>query len=270
MGIFQAKQHRLHYEDLGAGRPIVLIHGFTNYGLSWTPQLAALVHAGYRVVLPDLRGHGASAPATAPCTVTDLGRDLIELLDHLDVRSAALCGLSLGGMIGLQIAVDRPDRVAALMVANSRSSFSDPEATALVKGWTDLFSQQDGPLKRLHATWPMLVNESFRQSAAGRAALEAWARVTATVAGSSLSFVARGMNEFDLRARLGQVRAPVLVVSGEHDRLFSADQAKEIAEAIPGSSYAMIPGAGHLSSIDTPDQFNRLLLDFLAAHFPIK
>jgi 3-oxoadipate enol-lactonase len=138
MGIFQASRHRLHYEDLGAGRPVVLIHGFTNYGLSWTPQLAALVHAGYRVILPDLRGHGASAPASALCTVTDLGGDLIELLGHLDIRSAALCGLSLGGMIGLQMAVDQPERVAALVVANSRRSFSDPEATALVDGWSGL------------------------------------------------------------------------------------------------------------------------------------
>jgi 3-oxoadipate enol-lactonase len=269
MGIFQAGQHYLHYEDLGAGRPIVLIHGFTNYGLSWTPQLAALVHAGCRVILPGLRGHGASAPATALCTVTDLGGDLVELLDHLGIRSAALCGLSLGGMIGLQMAVDRPDRVAALVVANSRRSFSDPEATALVDGWTGLLLQQDGPLKRLHATWPMLVNESFRHSAAGHAAFEAWARVTATVEGSSLSFVARGMNQFDLRRRLGKVSAPVLVISGEHDRMFSAEQGKEIAQEIGGSSYAMIPGAGHLSSLDTPDQFNRLLLDFLAAHFPV-
>ena len=270
MGIFQAGQHRLHYEDLGAGRPVVLIHGFTNYGLSWTPQLAALVHAGYRVILPDLPGHGASAPASALCTVTDLGGDLIELLDHLGIRSAAFCGLSLGGMIALQMAVDQPERVAALVVANSRRSFSDPEATALVDGWSGLLLQHDGPLKRLHATWPMLVNGPFRQSAAGHAAFEAWARVAASVEGSSLCFVARGMNQFDLQGRLGQVRAPVLVISGERDRLFSAEHGNEIAQEIAGSSYAMIPGAGHLSSLDTPDQFNRLLLDFLAVHFPIK
>ena len=78
------------------------------------------------------------------------------------------------------------------------------------------------------------------------------------------------MNQFDLQGRLGQVRAPVLVISGERDRLFSAEHGNEIAQEIAGSSYAMIPGAGHLSSLDTPDQFNRLLSDFLAAHFPIK
>jgi 3-oxoadipate enol-lactonase len=270
MAIFQAGRHRLHYEDVGGGRPIVLIHGFTNYGLSWTPQLAALVHAGYRVILLDLRGHGASTPAIALCTVPDLGSDLIELLDHLNISSAALCGLSLGGMVGLQLAIDHPDRVAALVVANTRASFSDPEAIALVDGWTSLFLQPDGPRKRLHATWPMLANEPFRESAAGRAAFEAWAKVTAEVEGSSLAFVARGMNQFDLRERLGQIRAPVLVISGEHDRLFSVEHGREIAQEIAGSSFATVPGAGHLSNLDTPDQFNRQLLGFLAANFPIQ
>lgn len=131
MGIFQIGRFRLHYEDLGSGRPIVMIHGFTNYGLSWTPQLAALVHSGYRVIVPDLRGHGASTGATALCTVADFANDLIELLDQLDINSAALCGLSLGGMIGLQLAIEQPDRVAALVVANSRASFPTPKRSRL-------------------------------------------------------------------------------------------------------------------------------------------
>ena len=150
------------------------------------------------------------------------------------------------------------------------ASFSDPEAIALVDGWTGLFAQPDGPRKRLRATWPVLVNEPFRESAAGRAAFEAWDRVTAVVEGSSLSFVARGMNQFDLRERLGEIRAPVLVISGEHDRLFSVEHGQEIVRGIAGSSSATILGAGHLSNLDTPDQFNRLLLGFLAANFPTR
>jgi hypothetical protein len=73
MGIFQLGHHHLHYEDIGQGRPIWLIHCFTN---SWAPQLAALVHSGYRAILPDLYGHGASAPATALCTMSDHAADM--------------------------------------------------------------------------------------------------------------------------------------------------------------------------------------------------
>ncbi len=269
MGFFQSGRRRLHYEDLGAGPPVVLLHGFTNYGLSWAPQLAAVVHAGHRVILPDLRGHGASTPATELCTVTDLAQDIIQLLDHLGTGPVVVCGLSLGGMVAMQMALDQPDRVAGIVIANSRSSFTDPETTAMVDTWTGLFLQEDGPLKRLHATWPALVNESFRGSDSGHAAFHAWARVLATVEGSSLCHVAKGMTTFDLRPRLGSIRAPSLIVSGECDRLFRPEFGEEISRGIAGSTYSAIPGAGHLSSLDSPHHFNRLLVDFLAAHFSV-
>ena len=130
----------LALREFGAGPPVVLLHGFTNYGLSWAPQLAAVVHAGHRVILPDLRGHGASTPATELCTVTDLAQDVIALLDHLGIGPVVVCGLSLGGMVGRQMALDEPDRIAGLVIANSRSSFTDAETTAMVDTWTGLLS----------------------------------------------------------------------------------------------------------------------------------
>ena len=268
MAIFQSRRGALHYESVGAGRPIMLIHGFTNYGMSWTPQLAVLVHAGYQVILPDLHGHGASQPATVPCTVPDLAADMVELLDHLGAAPTVLCGLSPGGMVAQQMSIDRPHRVAGLIVANSRSSFSSPELAAIVDGWVAVFRQPDGPLRRLRAAWPMLVNDAFRDSSSGRAAFDAWARVLAGVPGSSLSHVAQGMTRFDLRGRLAAIRAPALLIGGEHDRLFAPEQTRAIADEIDGSACAVISGAGHLSCLDSSDQFNRLLVDFLAAHVP--
>jgi 3-oxoadipate enol-lactonase len=266
MVVLKSARRHLHYEDVGAGRLILLVHGFTNYGLSWAPQLAALVHSGYRVIIPDLYGHGASSPATALSTVSDLAADMVGLLDHLGAGPVVVCGLSLGAMVSLQMAIDQPNRVASIIVANSRSSFTGPENTAMVDAWIDLLLQEDGPLKRLRATWPTLVNDEFRESAQGRAAFDAWARVLATVQGSSLCHIAKGMTQFDLRGRLAAIRAPALVISGENDRLFSPDHGREISDQIAGSRCSVIPGAGHLSSLDSSDQFNRLLLDFLAAH----
>jgi 3-oxoadipate enol-lactonase len=267
MPMFQSRRGSLHYEELGTGRPILLIHGFTNYGLAWAPQLAPLVHAGYRVILPDLHGHGASAPATALCTVSDLAADIVELLDHLGVSSAAFCGLSLGGMVALELAIDRPDRVAAAVVANSRPSLVGPEMAAMVDGWTALLLEEDGPVRRLRVTWPMLANEPFRNSASGRAVFEAWARVLANVSGSSLCHVARGMHHFDQRTRLSAIGAPVLVISGEQDRIFSPEYGQVISSEIAGSRHELLLTAGHLSNLDSPDQFNRLLLAFLADHW---
>ena len=81
--------------------------------------------------------------------------------------------------------------------------------------------------------------------------------------------VAKGMTTFDLRPRLGSIRAPSLIVSGECDRLFRPEFGEEISRGIAGSTYSAIPGAGHLSSLDSPHHFNRLLVDFLAAHFSV-
>jgi 3-oxoadipate enol-lactonase len=268
MAIFKSQRGALHYETIGEGRPILLVHGFTNHGLAWSGQFAPLVHAGYQVIVPDLHGHGTSAAATALSTVADLSADMTALLGHLGVGATIVCGLSLGGMIAQQMAVDHPPHVAGIVVANSRASFNGAEAASIVEGWTALFMQEDGPVKRLRATWPALVNASFQNSAAGRAAFDAWSEILSGVSGASLSHVARGMTKFDMGARLGDIRVPSLVISGEHDRLFSVAHAQEIADGIPDASHATIEGAGHISSLDSADRFNRLLLDFLAAHCP--
>ena len=170
--------------------------------------------------------------------------------------------------MALELAIDRPDRVAAAVIANSRPSLVGPDMTAMVDGWTALLLQEDGPVRRLRGTWPMLANEPFRNSASGRAVFEAWAGVLANVPGSSLCHVARGMNHFDRRTRLRAIGAPVLVISGEEDRLFSPEYGQAISSEIPGSRHEMLLAAGHLSNLDSPDQFNRLLLLFLGDHWP--
>jgi 3-oxoadipate enol-lactonase len=264
MAIFQSARGHLHYEALGSGQPILLLHGFTNYGLGWAPQLAALVHSGYHVIVPDLRGHGASASATAPSTVPDLAGDITALLDHLAVGPVTVCGLSLGGMVAMEMALARRDCLAGLIVANSTASFSGPERTAVVAGWTTLLRQADGPVKRLEATWRTLVNEDFRDSAAGRACHDAWATVLRRVSGVSLCHVAEGMTQFDVRGRLATITAPTLVIGGEHDLLFGLDGGRAIASEVPDAEFTVIPGAGHISSLDSADHFNRLVLAFLA------
>lgn len=254
---------RLHYEMLGQGRPVVLIHGFTNAGWSWMNQIAALVFAGYSVVVPDLYGHGLSDPATAETTVDDLARDVIALLDHLAIERASVCGLSLGGMIAQTLALEQPRRVERLVVANSRASFNDPATADLVAGWVEMFRQPGGPLKRFQATWPVMLNAVYRQSSAGQATYATWCRLAERHSGSSLANVALGMRAFDVAGRLGTIERPTLVIAGEEDKLFPPAIAREVSDAVPGAQFALIPGAAHISSLDSAGAFNELLLDFL-------
>jgi 3-oxoadipate enol-lactonase len=263
MPFYDSDQRRLNFDTIGTGKPIILIHGFTNYGLVWTPQLSSLVHRGYQVILPDLAGHGRSAPATAATTVRDFTRDICALMDSLQLQRATLCGLSLGGMVAQQMAIEHPDRVDGLIVANTRATFAEARYEGVIAGWIQLFEQPDGPRKRLQSVWPIMLNEAFRASAAGRATLAAWSDVLGSVPGSSLSNVARGMVAFDLRDRLREIQAPTLVIAGEQDKLFPPAESREISDGIAGARFAVIPGAGHLSSLDSADAFNALLCEFV-------
>ncbi|MEA3123962.1 MAG: 3-oxoadipate enol-lactonase [Caballeronia sp.] len=264
MAMFSHRGRRLHYESLGEGKPVVLIHGFSNFGLSWMQQLPLLVNNGYQAIVPDLYGHGLSDPASQVTSVDDLADDILALLDHLGVGPAVLCGLSLGGMVAQQFALAHPERTTALVIANSRATFAEPRLKEVVAGWIAMFEQPQGARKRFEATWPILVNDAFRESPTGVAAFDMWAALADRTEGVSLANVARGMTSFDVRGQLGAIAVPTLVISGERDALFPPAQSAEISQSIPGAQFVTIPGAAHLSCLDSAADFNRLLLSLLS------
>jgi 3-oxoadipate enol-lactonase len=254
---------RLHYETLGTGPAVMMVHGFTNFGLVWAEQIADLLYGGYRVVLVDLAGHGLSDPATQKQTVSELVKDIIAVLDDLAITRAAVCGLSLGGMIAQIAAADYPDRIGPIVVANSCVDSTAPETVKEIDSWIAMFEQPGGPLQRLQTVWPRMLNEQFRASPTAAAFLASWTSIVARIPGSSFANVARGLQEFNSVDRLKEVRSPCLVISSEFDRLFPPAMCKQVSDLIAGSRFAVIPGGSHLSSLDSPKEFNALLLGFL-------
>jgi len=264
MPFFVSRGQKLHYEVIGHGRPLVLLHGVTNYGMAWTPQLSRFLYEGYKVIVPDLAGHGMSQPAAKKTTVPELAADVAELLDNLAEPRAALCGLSLGGMVAQQFACDYSGRATALMIANSRPNANTPEQVRAVEGWTALLGQPNGPQRRLEAVWPRLVNAQFRQTEAGAQTFREWHRVAAGVSGQSLINVAIGFTEFDAREGLARLDVPALVIAGEFDEIIAADISRQSADLIPGAEFSVISGAGHISNVDSAEAFTLLCTGFLA------
>jgi 3-oxoadipate enol-lactonase len=262
MAFYRSRGLNLHYEVAGVGPAVLLVHGFTNFGLVWGPQIAALAYSGYRVIVPDLAGHGLSAPVEAVTDVPALASDMVALLDVLGIDRVVVCGLSLGGMVAQQMAIDHPQRAAALVVADSRADNNGMQA--MVERWIAEFEGPGGPLGRLDKTYPMLLNEAYRSSVSGQATLDLWRLVLSQVTGRSLASVARGMLGFDVTAGLPAVDAPTLVISGEEDRLIPPALSQRSAELIHGARFEIIPEAGHISSLDSAAAFNQLLLAFLA------
>jgi 3-oxoadipate enol-lactonase len=263
---------RITYDVIGDGiadgPPVVFLHGLSNHRWMWAPQLATVTTAGYRAVLIDLPGHGRSDPVTEPTTTVDLAHDVVAVLDHLGEAQAVLCGLSLGAMVALQLLVDHPDRVRAALVASTGPSLTFPGAAGQIAGWNELWRSENGPVRRLDATWSFLTTLQFRTSPTGKAFCDSWRAVLRTVSGEGLAGVATGLLQFDTTASLQSVRVPVLVVGGQHDSLAGPDIIRVTASLIPGSRVEIVTGAGHLVNLERPDAFNRLLAGFLAGLSP--
>ena len=264
MAFYSSRGQRLHYETIGTGQPVVMIHGITNYSMVWASQISDLVYSGYSVILPDLAGHGSSQAADSVTTVEDFSADIIHLLNHLKLEKATLCGLSLGGMIAQTIAVSFPERVDHLFIANSLSALDTIEARKAIEGWIELFQQEDGPLKRLSATWPKLVNKSFQDSIVSKSVLASWKRVLTTIPGSSFVNICRGLMNFNIASSLNKIAAQTLIITGSEDHIALATHSQHMANQILNSDFQVIHGASHLSNLDSSYEFNKLLLGFLS------
>jgi pimeloyl-ACP methyl ester carboxylesterase len=166
-------------------------------------------------------------------------------------------------MVAQYMAADHQTRVSALVVANSCVDSTAPDVVAAIDSWIEMFEKPNGPLLRLQAVWPQMLNERYRASPAGDAFLESWKRINGKIPGSSFANVARGLQQFKSADRLNKIKVPCLVISGEFDRLFPPAVCQEIANLTSGATFAVIGGAGHLSSLDSPREFNDSVLRFL-------
>ena len=253
----------LHLTDIGTGHPVLLIHGISNFNQAWSAQSEALVERGFRVLAPDLPGHGRSAPLGQKTTVETLAQSMASLLDEMNIVRTHVCGISLGGMIAMTFALRFPDRISRLVVADSAASFNTAHHKTLTAQWRAQFLSNDGPRRRLESTWPMLVNERFRESEKGKDTYREWMVNAGSASGSSYAYVCEGMDEYDIENELRDITAPTCVIVGSEDRMLTPAQNQAFAKKIPGAQFRVIEGAAHLPNVDSAAQFNELMLNSL-------
>lgn len=263
MAYFNSGSRRNYYVEFGTGHPVVLLHGIGNSGRAWAAQLAPLVAAGFRVIVPDHAGHGASSRLREPVGVADLAADVLALLDHLGIERATLAGLSLGGMVAMEAALRWPGRVDRLVVANSFATTDTPGFHDMAAAWARLFRSADGPVRRFEETWPVNVSPAFRSGAEALRTWQSWHALAALADGASLACVAEGIAGFDASGRLGELDLPVLFLAGEQDRISPPALSQAMAGRVQSARLVEIEGAAHLSNVDSADAFNAALLAFL-------
>jgi len=226
----------------------------------WDPQLPALARH-FRVIRYDARGHGESAVTPGPYTVERLARDVVALLDHLRIGRAAFCGLSLGGATGQWLGIHAGARLTRLVLAN----------TAAKIGTADAWNQRIAAVKAggVTAIADAVLARWFTAAFVDR---EPWIvqRMKAMMARQpAAGYVAQcaAVRDLDVRADLGRIAVPTLVIAGTHDASTTTADARFLAQNIAGARYVELDAA-HISNVEQPAGFDAALLSFLQGTTP--
>jgi 3-oxoadipate enol-lactonase len=252
----------LAHEVAGSGPALLLVHAGIADRRMWDDQMGPFAEAGWTVVRPDLPGFGETPLPDRPVALWAALRDL---LDHLGVERAVVVGCSLGGRAAVDLALAAPDRVRALVLVGSGLAGHRFREPALFELW----DRSEGALER----------GDHREAA--RVEVDTWVvgmdrdpaavdpEVRRRVTEMLLAAYAHG--EADLEepdppaaGRLGQVAAPTLVLVGTHDRPDLQAMAAALAGGIGGAERVDLPGTAHLPNMERPEEFNRVVLEFLA------
>ncbi len=250
-GFTSVKGGRLYHKTTGPGEPVVFIHGFTLDHRMWQPQVA-FFSPHYQVITYDARGFGRSSLPTDPYNHHD---DLALLLQHLGIKAAHVIGLSMGGRITVNFALEHPEMVRSLALLD-----------AALDGYADtvdwnVHAKTQG-LEQARRNW--LGHELF---AATRQNPAAMARINPIIADYSgwhwLHHDPQAPSNTHAKQRLPEIQTPTSVVVGEHDLTYFHNIADSLASGILHSHKEVIPNVGHMVNLEAPDLVNQLLLNHL-------
>lgn len=253
----------LAHDDLGAGRPVLLVHGFPLSRRLWAPQVEEL-SSRWRVIAPDLRGHGASPAPGGTCTMTHHAADLIALLERAQTGPVALVGLSMGGYIAFELLRRRPDMVGALVLASTRAEADTDQGKERRRTLARMVTEA-GVDAFVDEFLPGLLSETAARERPDLVAQVRQIMVETSPAGAAGSLL--GMAERPANTRmLDSIGVPTLIVAGREDRAIPLEAAETMQRAIPGATLARL-GGGHLLNLEHPAEFNRELVRFLHEHW---
>lgn len=262
-----SNQHKIHYLDPnpGGAPEVLLLHGLGMTGDSWGLQIPALIEAGYRVLAPDARSFGQSTFPKEGTSVAKMAEDMAALLEELQTGPTSVVGISMGGILAQQLALDQPRLVKKLVLVNTFARLPVP-TNFHPKGWgaisyfalrfalvhtLGIHTQARAVARRI---FPKPEQAELRQILVDQIHQADPRGYRATM---------RALARFNVIPRLGQIRAQTLVITGEDDNTILPEHQRPLVEGIPGARQVIISGAGHGLVAEQPALFNQILIDFL-------
>ena len=257
----------IYYESQGEGEPVLLIQGYGAYSGHWASQIPSFSQE-YRVISFDNRGTGRSDKPRMPYTMKMMADDAKGVLDAVGVSSAHVFGVSMGGMIAQEFALNYPDKVRSLILGctfcgGARAIPPTPEALAF------LTSPEMAKLsveERARVAVPWLWTQEFIDK--NPEAVEMYVAITSKYPTPPHGFAcqAQAIAFHDTYERLSQIKAPTLVIVGDADRIIPAENSRILASRIPNAELVILENAGHDFFVEAAAECNRAILDFLRRH----
>ena len=249
----------IHYQlDGDEKNPVLVMSNSLGTTLDmWAPQVAALA-ARFRLLRYDTRGHGQSQVTPGPYSIPQLGGDVLGLLDHLGIKKANYCGLSMGGITGMWLASAHPERIERLVLSNTAALIGPPD------NWTTRAAkvQQEGMASIASAVVSRWLTPDYAEKHPEQVAyLEDMLKAT-PAEGYAANCIA--VRDADYREAVKTITAPTLVIAGAGDLPTPPADGRYLAESIPGAKYVELAGA-HLSNQQEPERFSTAVLEFLQA-----
>ncbi len=256
MQIADLKDVRIHYRIDGdaTGAPIVFANSLGTDMRLWD-SILPLLPKGLRIIRYDKRGHGLSSAPDAPYSMGNLVRDAEQLLDYLEVKDCVFVGLSVGGMIAQGLAVKRMDQIRALVLSNTAAKIGTP------KIWHERMDTiHAGGIEALaDATMERWFSKSFRSSPE----MALWRNMMVRQPAEGFLGCCAAISGTDFYTPTSGLRLPTLGIAGSEDGSTPPDLVRETIDLIPGSKFALIRKAGHLPCVEQPQEYAKLLGDFL-------
>ena len=250
----------LYYEVTGKGASLVFIHGLGSSTRDWEQQVP-IFSEHYQVITFDVRGHGQSAKPPGPYSIALFASDTAELMKALDIGPAHVVGISMGGMIAFQLAVDAPQRVKSLVIVNSGPELISRTFQEKLAFWQRIAIVQLVGMRKMGEVLGERLFPKPEQAALRQEFIKRWAENDKRAYLDAL----RALNGWSVADRLSTIDCPTLVMSADQD--YTPVSLKEAyAAKMRHAELVVISDSRHATPVEQPDKFNAALLEFLAKH----
>ncbi|PLX99129.1 MAG: alpha/beta hydrolase [Desulfuromonas sp.] len=252
----------IHYDDLGKGPAVVLIHGFPLSRQMWAPQVEPLIAAGYRLILPDLRGFGDSEGGGRNVAMDVYADDLIGLLDYLEIERAVVGGMSMGGYVLMNLLERYPDRISGAMFLVTRAAADDEAGKQKRDELIDAVETGRKALVAETFVGVLFADETADQQPELVAEVRQW--MEAVTPQGLIGGLAAMRERPDYADRLDRFRLPALVLGADQDKAIPLEHYRTLVDGLPDAEGVLIAGGGHMVNMEMPEVFNQAILRFLA------